>query len=257
MQDKEEESALSAGIIIIGNEILSGRTREGNLSYIALGLARAGLRLAEARIIPDLEERIAEAVNELRAAFNYVFTTGGIGPTHDDVTARAVASAFGLPLERNREAVALLERHYAPDVINEARRSMADMPKGAVLIENPVSLSPGFRIGNVFVMAGVPKIMEAMFDGILPGLAGGAAILSRTVSAYLAEGDVAAGLGGVQDRHKDVEIGSYPFFQRGRLGTSIVLRGADPARLDAAAGEVRDLMRNLGADPADTDLAAD
>lgn len=240
---------VTAALVIIGNEILSGRTRDANLAYIAAGLTKIGIRLAEVRVIGDDTDQIAAAVNACRSAHDYVFTTGGIGPTHDDITAAAVAKAFGVPIERNREAVARLAAQYDPRDLNEARLSMADMPVGAILVDNPVSASPGFQIGNVFVLAGVPSIMQAMFDGLKGRLKGGAPIFARTISCFLPEGAIAEGLSALQDRFPAVEIGSYPFFRLGKFGTSLVLRSEDAALLEKAAGALREFLAKLGAEP--------
>ncbi|WP_207460405.1 molybdopterin-binding protein [Azospirillum sp. SYSU D00513] len=239
----------TAAVLIVGNEILSGRTKDVNLAHIAETLMGIGVLVREARVVPDLEEEIVAAVNALRARYDYVFTTGGIGPTHDDITSACVAKAFGVALELNAEAVARLERHYAPGQLNEARLRMAHVPAGATLIDNPISQAPGFRIGNVFVMAGVPQIMRAMLDGLLPKLQGGPAQHARTVACELAEGNIAAGLGALQDRYPELEIGSYPYFRNGFFGVSLVLRGTDEARLDAATEELAGLVRDLGGTP--------
>jgi molybdenum cofactor synthesis domain-containing protein len=246
-----QEPPPTAALVIIGNEILSGRTTDRNLGVLAVGLAELGIRLAEARIVPDVEDRIVRALDDCRAAYTYVFTTGGIGPTHDDITAQAVARAFGVPLEQNAGALARLTARYRPEDLNEARLKMADMPAGAALIDNPVSGAPGFQIGNVFVMAGVPAIMQAMFDGLKGRLEGGPEMLSRTVSCFLREGVVASGLAGVQARRAGIEIGSYPFFEGGRFGVSVVLRGTEAGPLEGAADEVRALIRGLGGEPVD------
>ena len=239
---------VTAAVLIIGNEILSGRTRDVNLAYLATGLTRLGIRLREARVVADVEADIVKAVNECRARYDYVFTTGGIGPTHDDITAECVAKAFGLSLIRNPEAVARLERHYEPGMLNEARLRMANTPEGATLIDNTVSTAPGFQIGNVFVLAGVPSIMQAMFDGLKGRLVGGAPVLSRTISAFLGEGVIAKGLGELQQRYVDLDVGSYPFHRQGKYGASFVLRGTERARIDGAAAELRTLIASLGAD---------
>ncbi len=244
---------VTAALVVIGNEILSGRTQDTNLKYLGGRLNELGIRLVEARVVRDEEDAIVGAVNALRAACDYVFTTGGIGPTHDDITARCIAKAFGRPLVRNPEAVRRLEAAYAEGELNEARLSMADMPEGAELIDNPVSGAPGFRIGNVFVMAGVPSIMRAMFEGVKHRLTGGAPVLSRTVSAHLAEGQLAGGLAGLQERFPGVEVGSYPFFRQGRFGVSIVLRGTEADALDRATEALRDLIRELGGEPIEAD----
>ena len=240
---------VTAALLIIGNEILSGRTRDANLPYIAEKLGVRGIRLAEARVVADNEAEIVAAVNALRARYDYLFTTGGIGPTHDDITAQCVAVAFGVAIERNAEAVALLESHYPPGQLNEARLRMATIPVGATLIDNPVSRAPGFRLGNVLVMAGVPKIMQAMLDGVLPALTGGAPVRSRSVAAALAEGTLAGPLSEIQARHPDIDIGSYPYFRAGAFGVSIVLRGTDAGLLDEATAQVAAAMRALGAEP--------
>jgi molybdopterin-biosynthesis enzyme MoeA-like protein len=200
--------------------------------------------------VPDIEEEIVAAVNALRARYDYVFTTGGIGPTHDDITSASVAKAFGVKLIRHPEAVALLRSNYAnPADLNEARLRMADVPEGATLVLNPVSKAPGFRIANVIVMAGVPRIMQAMFDGLRHSLAGGPTMLSRAITANVPEGKIAAGLTQLQERYAELEIGSYPFFRQGQVGTTIVLRGFDRLRIDAAAGELEALMVSLGGTP--------
>jgi molybdenum cofactor synthesis domain-containing protein len=240
---------VTAAVLVIGNEILSGRTKDVNLGFLAEQLTALGIRLREARVVADLEADIVAAVNETRARYDYVFTTGGIGPTHDDITAACVARAFGVALVLDERAVAILTRHYQPGQLNEARLRMAHVPAGASLIDNPVSAAPGFQIGNVFVMAGVPSIMQAMFGGLKHRLTGGPAILSRTVSGFIAEGTIAAGLGALQDRYAQLEIGSYPFFRQGRFGASFVLRGTDVAAIASAAEELKTLIRDLGAEP--------
>jgi molybdenum cofactor synthesis domain-containing protein len=241
---------VTACIVVIGNEILSGRTKDANLAWLAVQLNEVGVQLREARVIPDDEAVIVRTVNEVRAAFDYVFTTGGIGPTHDDITAECIAKAFGVPLIQHPEAVRRLRSHYANAAdLSAARLRMANVPEGATLIDNPVSKAPGFKIANVHVMAGVPAIMQAMFDGIRATLKGGAKVLSRTVSAKLPEGKMAAGLTDLQNRYPDVQIGSYPYFRAGQTGAAIVLRGIDVARIDAAAEELKSLMRGLGGEP--------
>jgi molybdenum cofactor synthesis domain-containing protein len=241
------EKPVTACLIIIGNEILSGRTVDANLPYIAQALGNRGIRLAEARVVPDIEAEIVDAVNACRRKCTYVFTTGGIGPTHDDITAQSVAQAFGLPFGRNQEAERRLLAYYPPERVNPARMKMADMPEGAELIDNPVSIAPGFRVENVYVLPGVPKIMQAMFDGLVARLEGGRKVLSRAITVFAPEGDVAAGLSEIQGRFPELEIGSYPFFRVEGPGTTVVLRGADPARIDAAADALLALATRLGA----------
>jgi molybdenum cofactor synthesis domain-containing protein len=240
------EKIVTAAVLIIGNEILSGRTQDANLAYLALGLNEVGVTLREARVIPDIAETIVATVNELRTTFDYVFTTGGIGPTHDDITSESIAAAFGVPWTLHPEAHALFLGQYRPEDLNEARLRMAHTPAGATLIANPVSRAPGFRMGNVFVMAGIPRVMQAMFDGVKHTLTGGRPMLSRTVSCHLPEGLIAKGLGEIQRAHSDLDIGSYPFYRRGEFGTSLVLRGREAEELGRATAEVVDLVRGLG-----------
>lgn len=240
---------VTGAVVVIGNEILSGRTKDLNVGYIASGLTAIGVRLLEARFIPDVEATIVVTVNELRAQFDYVFTTGGIGPTHDDITAASISKAFGVPLILHPAAEKLLRSHYGPDNITEARMRMAHTPEGAMLIDNPVSVAPGFQIGNVFVLAGVPRICQAMFDGLKGQLKGGDPVLSRTVSGYIGEGVIAKDLGALQDRYPALEIGSYPFFRQGKFGASFVIRGTDQAAIDDAAVELHAIIKTLGAEP--------
>ncbi|HEY4133687.1 MAG TPA: molybdopterin-binding protein [Alphaproteobacteria bacterium] len=248
---------VTAAVILIGNEILSGRTQDVNLGYLAQHLNELGVRVMEARVVADVTEDIVAAVNACRARYDYVFTTGGIGPTHDDITSAAVAQAFGVALTLDAEAVARLERHYPEGGLNEARKRMAMVPARATLIDNPISTAPGFRMENVFVMAGVPVIMRAMFDGIAHTLSGGLPLRARTFRTNLAEGTMAADLGTLQDRYADVEIGSYPSFgRREDPGVRIVLRATDKARLDAASGEFVAMAARLGGTAVEVDVAA-
>ncbi len=223
---------VTAAVLVIGNEILSGRTQDANTHWLAGRLTALGIRLMEARVVADVEADIIAAVTALSQRWDYVFTTGGIGPTHDDITSAAIAKAFGLGFGPDPRAVAILHGHYKPEDRTPARMKMAEVPVGADLIENPVSKAPGFRVQNVFVMAGVPSIMKAMFDGVAGGLTGGTPVLARTVACTLGEGLIAADLGRLQDQHPDVDIGSYPWFRNGQHGTSLVARGTDPAELD-------------------------
>ena len=217
----------TAGVIIIGNEILSGRTQDLNVSYIGNKLGNLGIVLAEVIVIPDDEETIIERVSSYADKFDYVFTTGGIGPTHDDITTASIAKAFSLKLIRHPDAVAVMEGYYEPGTLTEARLKMADIPEGATLIENPVSGAPGIQIKNVFIMAGVPEIMQAMLDGLADRLIGGPPILTARVSTNLTESKLAVGMSKIQDECIEVSIGSYPYFKRGKLGVNIVLRSID------------------------------
>jgi molybdenum cofactor synthesis domain-containing protein len=244
---------VTACLIIIGNEILSGRTVDANLPHIANVLGQVGIRLAEARIVPDDEAAIVEAVNTCRARHTYVFTTGGIGPTHDDITAACIAKAFGRRFGRNAEAERRLLAFYPPERVNEARMSMADMPEGVELIDNPVSVAPGFRIENVYVLAGVPKIMQAMLDMVLPKLEGGVKVQARAATVYAPEGDVAGGLAQIQASFPELEIGSYPFFRPSGPGSTIVFRGTDPAVIDRALAALHALAAELSAPIKDAD----
>jgi molybdenum cofactor synthesis domain-containing protein len=251
------EKTVNACLVIIGNEILSGRTQDANLAYLAKGLNSVGVRLREVRVIPDVADTIIATVNEVRATFDYVFTTGGIGPTHDDITSECVARAFGVKLVLDEEAKRRLAAGYqnASD-LNEARLRMAHVPEGAVLVDNPVSRAPGFQIGNVFVLAGVPRVMQAMFDGIKHRLAGGAPMQSRSVVCSLPEGILAAGLGALQQRYAELDIGSYPFYRRDGHGVALVLRGTDNKRLAAAVAELMAMIRDLGDEPVEGDPPA-
>jgi len=238
--------APTACVLIIGNEILSGRTQDANLGYIGRRCDALGIRLMEARVIADAEPAIIAHVNECRALFTYVFTTGGIGPTHDDITSATVAKAFGVALCRNADAVAALDRYYEPGMLNDARLRMADIPAGARLIDNPVSGAPGFQLQNVFVLPGVPLIMQAMFEGIVDRLAGGPEILTATVITDVLEGAMARELGVIQDQFPDVSIGSYPWFRHGTLGVNLVLRGTVADRIARARGAIEKMVAGLG-----------
>ena len=251
----DTDAAPTACAIIIGNEILSGRTQDANLGFLGRRCDDLGIQLSEARFIADDEAQIIAAVNECRSKFDYVFTTGGIGPTHDDITAASVARAFGVQLERSADAVAAMDRYYEPGRLNAARLRMADIPVGAALIENPVSGAPGFRMENVFVLPGVPAIMQVMFDGMTDHLVGGAPVRSANVVTDLLEGDIAGDLGRIQDRYPDVSIGSYPYFRRGRLGVNLVLRSTYPERLGLAADEIREMITALSGRIIDPDAA--
>ncbi len=241
----------TACVLIIGTEILSGRTQDVNLNYIARRLAEQGIRLAEARVIPDDKAMIVAAVNQTRTAWDYVFTTGGIGPTHDDITAECIADAFGVPLILHPQARTILEDLFRARKIevNEARMRMAHTPRGATLVENEISGAPGFRMENVFVLAGVPSIMQAMFEAALKVIPGGAPLISRTVTAFLPEGTLAGPLKMLQADYPDIDMGSYPFYQVGRHGSNLVLRGMDDARLGTAVDTLMRVVGELGGDP--------
>jgi molybdenum cofactor synthesis domain-containing protein len=241
----------TAGILIIGDEILSGRTQDTNTQTLARMLGEKGISVREVRVIPDIVDVIADTVNAMRGGVDYLFTTGGIGPTHDDKTAESVAKAFGVTLERNAEAWARLVRHYGgEEAINPGRARMANIPAGARLIDNPVSTAPGFILGNVHVMAGVPKIMQGMMEGLLPTLEGGAIVHSRSVSAELPESELAEGLEAIENDHSGVSVGSYPKFTPGmKPATQIVIRGVDLRGVESARQAVFNLMKDKGGTP--------
>jgi len=241
----QANQTVTAAILVIGDEILSGRTKDKNVGYIAEYLTRMGIDVREVRVVPDVEEEIIAAVNALRARYTYLFTTGGIGPTHDDITADSVARAFGVDISVNDEAVAMLLERIAREDLNEARLRMARIPHGAELVANPVSKAPGFRIGNVIVMAGVPSIMQAMLDEVAPTLQGGVPLVSETVLVNEKEGDVAHPLRLIQEAAPHVQIGSYPFFEEGRYGTRIVVRSRDPEAARSVASEVEAMASML------------
>ena len=227
------EKKYNSAILIIGNEILSGRTQDTNTSTLALWLNSLGVRVKETRVVPDDKEIIANSVNELRKKNDYVFTTGGIGPTHDDITAESVAKAFGLKYEIHKEAFKILEAYYKVGEFNEGRQKMVWMPEKAELILNPTSGAPGFSVKNVFCLPGVPSILKSMLGGLKNKIVGGKPILSYTISLKTVESEIAHSLNKVQDQNKDVEIGSYPFFHAGKLGVSIVLRSENKSQIDA------------------------
>ena len=239
-----------ACLLVIGNEVLSGRTQDANIKFLAIGLGEIGIPLREVRVIPDVRDTIIAVVNEVRAKFDHVFTTGGIGPTHDDITSECIAAAFGVPWEPHPEAWARMQASYKPGEFNAARQRMGTMPKGASLINNAVSIAPGFTMGNVHVMAGVPRIMQAMFAVLAPTLKGGKPIISRAVYALrLAEGAIADGLGAIQDRYPGLDLGSYPYYRPSGNGVAIVAKGTDVAAAEAAITEVSALMITCGAIP--------
>lgn len=241
---------LKAALVIIGNEILSGRTQDTNTKYIAEKLGEKGISLVEIRVVPDIESKIIEAVHALRDKVDYLFTTGGIGPTHDDITSESIAKAFNVGWGVDGAARKVLEAHYGADNLTEARLKMAKIPQGAALIHNPVSAAPGFIIGNVYVMAGVPAIMQGMLDGILPGLRSGAVVHSVSIACNLPESAIAQNLSALQGRFADVDIGSYPRFGMSGPALNLVLRSTDTALLERATGELMEIVTAMGDKPA-------
>ena len=246
-----EARRVTAAALIIGNEILSGRTHDVNLKYLGIELNKLGIQVIEARVVADIEAEIVEAVNQLRAKYDYVFTTGGIGPTHDDITADCIAKAFGQKLIHHPVAEKLLRERIAKmgTEVTEARLRMARTPEHAELLINEVSGAPGFKVDNVFVMAGIPRVMQAMFGAAVPFLERGVTLLSRTIGSYVPEGAIATALGLLQDDYADLDIGSYPFFFDGKPGSNLVLRGPDQARIDEAGARLHDLIIDLGGEP--------
>ena len=235
MTNKKE---IISGIIIIGNEILSGRTQDTNTSTISKWLNSLGIKVQEVRVIPDIEKIIVDTVNELRKKYDYVFTTGGIGPTHDDITASSISKAFNLTYGPHKEAMSLLEKYYKPGEFNEGRQKMAWMPTNANLIYNPTSGAPGFNVENVFCLPGVPSILKSMLGDISHKLVGGEPILSQTINLRTVESEIAKSLSMVQNNNKDVDIGSYPFFRAGKLGVAIVLRSTNQSQIDKCNLEI-------------------
>ena len=233
-----ENTKFNAAILIIGNEILSGRTQDTNTGTIAKWLNSIGVTVNEVRVIPDIESTIVETVNHLRKVNNYVFTTGGIGPTHDDITAQSISKAFNLEYEIHQEAFNILAAYYKVGEFNEGRQRMVWMPKNANLILNPTSGAPGFCVENVFCLPGVPSILKSMLGGLKDKIVGGNPIISHTISLKTVESEIANSLTNVQDNNKDVEIGSYPFFQAGKLGVSIVIRSEDQKKIDKCSTEI-------------------
>jgi molybdenum cofactor synthesis domain-containing protein len=236
----------TACVLIIGNEILSGKTQDANLQFLAREFAALGIRLEEARVVRDIPAVIVAHLNECRARYDYVFTTGGIGPTHDDVTAESVAQAFDVPLVIDPDAVERMSGGGLP--LNEARLKMARVPEGSSLIDNPLSRAPGFRKDNVFVLAGIPAVARAMFAAVAKQLETGAAIASRSVDVYMREGDIAEPLERIARENSEVEIGSYPFAREGRFGATLVVRGTDAALLDQVRDRIVAAMKALGAE---------
>tara|TARA_B100001115_G_C15752314_1_gene367983 strand:- start:160 stop:912 length:753 start_codon:yes stop_codon:yes gene_type:complete len=241
MTNKKE---ITAGIIIIGNEVLSGRTKDINTSTLAKWLNNLGIQVKEVRVVPDVEITIIDTVNELRKRFNYIFTTGGIGPTHDDITASSISKAFNLKYGFHKEAYSILEKYYKPGEFNDGRQKMAKMPTTAKLILNPTSGAPGFYVENVFCLPGVPSILQSMIGGLNNVLIGGNPILDLTISLRTVESEIAKSITDIQNKNNDVEIGSYPFFRAGKLGVSIVLRSANKKKLDLCNAEILEFVKS-------------
>ena len=238
-----KKTKVNAAILIIGNEILSGRTQDTNTNTLAIWLNSIGVKVNEVRVIPDIEESIIKSLNILRKENEYVFTTGGIGPTHDDITAASVSKAFGIKYEMHEEAFKILEAYYKPGEFNEGRQRMVWMPENAELILNPTSGAPGFSVENVFCLPGVPSIMKSMLGGLKNKIVGGEPILSLTISLRTVESEIAKSLTKVQEQNKDVEIGSYPFFQAGKLGVSIVLRSENKSKIDHCNSQIINFVK--------------
>ena len=238
-----KNTKVNAAILIIGNEILSGRTQDTNTSTLANWLNSIGVKVNEVRVIPDVEKKIIDTLKELKKENNYVFTTGGIGPTHDDITAESVSKAFGLKYEIHKEAYKILEAYYKPGEFNEGRQKMVWMPENAELILNPTSGAPGFSIKNVFCLPGVPSILKSMLGGLKNRIVGGEPILSHTISLRTVESEIANSLTKVQDQNKDVEIGSYPFFHAGKLGVSIVMRSENQSKIDTCNTQILEFVK--------------
>ena len=233
---------VSAAIIIIGNEILSGRTKDINTSTIATWLNQLGVRVQEVRVIPDVEAIIVSTINKLRKKYNYVFTTGGIGPTHDDITAQSISKAFGARYGKHKEAYKILEDYYKKNEFSEGRKKMAWMPVNARLILNPTSGAPGFIMENVFCLPGVPSILQSMLGALNNEISGGKPIISHTINLRTVESEIAKSLTSVQDKNKDVEIGSYPFFRAGKLGVAIVIRSEEQSKIDICNSQILDFV---------------
>ncbi len=238
----------TASLLIIGNEILSGKTQDKNLNYIAKKLADMGITFAETRVVRDITDEIVSGLNELRRKYDYVFTTGGIGPTHDDITIDAVAKAFGVKVIVDKEARATLEEYYKTrgSELNSARLKMAEFPEGAELIKNPLTAAPGCKIDNVFVLAGIPSIMQVMFDYASQHLQQGRKIYSEAIYCDLVEGDLAAKLTGIQNNNNSTEIGSYPYVVQGKYAVSLVVRSTDTSAVAKAASEIKEMITELG-----------
>jgi molybdenum cofactor synthesis domain-containing protein len=246
-----DDQAVTACVLIIGNEILSGRTQDVNLNHIALTLGSWGIQVREARVVPDVEAAIVDAVNYARNTYDYVFTTGGIGPTHDDITADCIAAAFGVPIVINETIADLIRQRPAPPDVMEARMRMARVPEGAVLVDNATGGPPGFRVDNVYVMAGIPGVMQAMLASLDGKLKRGPVVRSRSVTAFLGESQIAGALREIQDQYPQVDLGSYPFFRQDRYGTSLVMRGTNENLLDEMLEAVKAAIVAAGETPQD------
>ena len=240
---KKANTKVNAAIIIIGNEILSGRTQDSNVSFLSKWLNELGVKVVEVRIIEDKEESIINSIKEVKNRFKYIFTTGGIGPTHDDITSKSIAKAFNLTYGYHKEAYNILEKYYKPGEFSEERKKMAKIPDRAKLIYNPSSGAPGFIVENVFCLPGVPSILESMVGGLKNKIIGGKKILSKTISAQTVESKIAQSLEEVQDKFKKVEIGSYPFFRLGKIGVSIVVRSTDKKKIDECNKEIVSFLK--------------
>jgi molybdopterin-biosynthesis enzyme MoeA-like protein len=246
-----DDQAVTACVLIIGNEILSGRTQDVNLNHIALTLGGWGIQVREARVVPDIDSAIVDAVNYARTTYDYVFTTGGIGPTHDDITADCIAQAFGVPIVINETIAELIRQRPAPPDVMEARMRMARVPEGAQLVDNATGGPPGFRVDNVYVMAGIPGVMQAMLASLEGKLRSGPVVRSRSVTAFLGESQIAGPLREIQAQFPNVDLGSYPFFKQDRYGTSLVMRGTDEGLLDEMLEEVKQAIVAAGETPQD------
>jgi len=238
-----KKTKVNAAILIIGNEILSGRTQDTNTSTLSLWLNSIGAKVQEVRVIPDIEETIVDSVNSLRKVYDYIFTTGGIGPTHDDITAQSIAKAFNLNYELHQEGYKILEKYYKPGEFNEGRQKMVWMPKDAKLILNPTSGAPGLSVENDICLPGVPSILKSMLGGLKNEIVGGEPILSHTISLRTVESEIANSLTKVQNNNQEVEIGSYPFFQAGKLGVSIVIRSENQNKIDICTSQILDFVK--------------
>ena len=248
-----KNSKFNAAILIIGNEILSGRTQDTNTSTLATWLNSLGVKVEEVRVIPDVEEIIVRSVNLLRKNYSYVFTSGGIGPTHDDITSESISKAFKLPYEKHKEGYKILESYYKPGEFNDGRQKMIWMPKGAKLILNPTSGAPGFYVENVFVLPGVPSILKSMLGGLKNEIIGGKPILSKTISLRTFESHIADSLTNVQNKFYDIEIGSYPFFQAGQLGVSVVIRSDDKDKINKCSHDILEFVKSKNIEIVDRD----